>query len=88
MNRSEFTKKVKEAGLTKKEFAAMIGVNYGNVLGWGRKYVKKFDNSATEQRVVKIPVWIDSWLDNYKKAKKFDELKKIKLQESNLVNES
>ncbi|WP_346746252.1 hypothetical protein [uncultured Campylobacter sp.] len=45
-------------GLSKKEFAELVKMNYTSVTNW-----KQSDN---------VPEWVESWLINYDKARKFD----------------
>ena len=44
--------------LSKKEFAELVKMNYTSVTNW-----KQSDN---------VPEWVESWLENYDKARKFD----------------
>ncbi len=44
--------------LSKKEFAELVKMNYTSVTNW-----KQSDN---------VPEWVESWLINYDKARKFD----------------
>ena len=46
------------ANLSKKEFAELVKMNYTSVTNW-----KQSDN---------VPEWVESWLINYDKARKFD----------------
>jgi len=63
MTNEEFEKVLKEIELTKKEFARLVDVSYGGVVNWGR---------ATQT----VPNWVESWLELYRKNKKFEQLKK------------
>ena len=63
MTNEDFEKRLKESGLTKKEFARMADVSYGMVVNWGR---------PTQS----IPYWVESWLELYGKNQKFENLKK------------
>lgn len=67
MKKEDFTELLKKHGLKKKQFADLSGENYHTVLGWGREYT---DNGLT--KTIAIPNWIDSWLNNYEKAKKYE----------------
>ncbi|MCV3428227.1 XRE family transcriptional regulator [Campylobacter sp. IFREMER_LSEM_CL1904] len=60
MEVGEFEKLLKQAGLTKREFAKLTNMNYNSVVNWGTKntYAK----------------WVEPFLNYYIKAKKFDEL--------------
>ncbi len=44
----------------------MLGVSYVTVNGWGSSQ--------------NIPYWVESWLKNYIKAKKFDEMMEFSKQ--------
>ena len=62
MEIGEFEKLLKQAGLTKKEFANLTGMNYNSVVNWGTK------NTYAQ--------WVEPCLTAYIKAKKYYELKK------------
>lgn len=51
---------LKEAKLTKKELSEIFSLSYGSVRNWGTS--------------VDYPYWFRSWIENYIKAKKYDEL--------------
>ena len=68
MTKIEFTNKLKNIGLNKSKFAKLSGENYSTVLGWGRIY----ENVKKEKKILKVPIWIDSWIENYEKAQKYD----------------
>ena len=63
MTNNEFEIKLKDIGITKKEFASLVDMSYGGVVNWGR---------STQT----IPNWVESWLELYKKNKNFEKLKK------------
>jgi DNA-binding XRE family transcriptional regulator len=48
------------AGLRQKDLASLLGISHVTVNGWGV-------NQGT-------PYWVESWVINYIKAKKFDEM--------------
>lgn len=56
----DFEKKLDEVGLNKKEFSRLVGMGYNCVVNWNSKG--------------RTPKWVDSWLDNYKKAKALDNI--------------
>lgn len=58
MKIESFKKRLTELNLTKKEFATIIGMPYQTVANWNQK------NQTS--------AWVDSWLENYAKAKKYD----------------
>lgn len=58
-----FEDRLKELCLNKKEFAELSGLPYQTVMNW----------SNTK----KTPVWVSSWLENYRKAHKFDIIHKL-----------
>ncbi|PAF50231.1 acyl carrier protein [Helicobacter sp. 13S00477-4] len=62
MSIEKFESILKDCGLDKKEFSLLVGMNYNSVVNWNR-------TDST-------PVWVASWLENYQKAKCYDELKK------------
>jgi hypothetical protein len=62
MTKKEFDILLKECDITRKEFASYSGINYSTVTRW----------HDTERP---IPVWVESWLENYKAKKYFDKIK-------------
>ncbi|MEV9477969.1 helix-turn-helix domain-containing protein [Aliarcobacter butzleri] len=60
MKKQQFNKTLKEVGLSQKEFAEILGVAQQTVNSWG-----------TTQN---IPYWVETWLENYEKAKFADKL--------------
>ena len=61
MEKEEFKQLLKTAELTKKEFASIIGINFGSINNWG----------STQN----IPYWVKSWLENYIEKCKHEKLK-------------
>ena len=53
----------KHAGLSKKEFATMLNMNYQSVDAW----------ESTQA----APYWAWSWLENYAKARMFDKMMEL-----------
>lgn len=72
MDYNRFNMRLKEAGLSKKEFGAIIGTSGATISNWGN-----------EQR--EIPYWVASWLDLYIENLRYrdlkDAIKKIQLLE-------
>lgn len=64
MNIKAFENKLNDLGLTKKEFANMVGAAYNGVVNWNTKG--------------KTPNWVDSWLENYEKSKVLQETSSFK----------
>ena len=62
MDKENFNSLLSKANLSKKDLANQIGMSYGAVNNWG-------SNSE-------FPRWVDSWLDNYIKAKSYIDIKK------------
>jgi DNA-binding transcriptional regulator YiaG len=60
MDKEEFNQLLLRAKLTKKEFAEHIDMTYGAVNNWG----------SSQQ----FPRWVESWLQNYIKAKISDDI--------------
>jgi len=60
MNNEELKVLLKEAGLNKKQLAATLNISQQTVNCWG-----------TTQNV---PYWVESWLENYIKAKVGDNI--------------
>ncbi|STQ87181.1 hypothetical protein LS73_001095 [Helicobacter muridarum] len=63
MTIEDFESQLKILKLKKKEFASMVNASYTGVVGWNTRGV--------------TPEWVDSWLFNYAKAKKYDEIRRI-----------
>lgn len=62
MLKEDFTKKLKEINLSKKDFANLSNISYNTVNNWN-----------DENRPV--PPWVKSWLENYIKAKSYSDVK-------------
>ena len=62
MEKTEFSDLLNEAGLTKKEFAHIVGTSPGSVSNWG--------TSGRD-----FPYWVESWLQLYIENKRCKELK-------------
>ena len=64
MNYQDFKSKLKECGLTIKKFAEICGLSADSIsVSWREKG--------------KTPQWVDTWLDNYLKAKTLDNVKDV-----------
>lgn len=63
MDNTHFESKLNELGLSKKEFVSLVGMPYQTLMNWRAKG--------------QTPVWVDSWLEFYTKAKAFDALQSI-----------
>ncbi len=63
MEKEEFNNLMKEANLTKKEFADIIGITPGSLNNWG----------STQN----IPYWVKTWLENYIKAQDLKKISDI-----------
>ena len=61
MELSHFKELLKKADLNKKQFAELLEMQYNTVNAWGS------NNS--------IPTWVKSWLENYIKAKTYNDIK-------------
>ena len=61
MTKEDFTKRLETLGLSKKEFAEQATISYNTVNNW---------NNDTKP----VPSWVDSWLENYNKAKNFKQI--------------
>ena len=59
MNYEEFEELLKKANLSKKEFSELVEMNYVSITNWNKS---------------KIPPWVESWLQNYIKAKISDDI--------------
>lgn len=63
MTYNEFDLALKEINLNKKEFAKIVGMSYVSVTNW--------------KQAGELPAWVDSWITNYAKSKKFDKAKEL-----------
>ncbi|MFX4242626.1 helix-turn-helix domain-containing protein [Aliarcobacter butzleri] len=61
LSNDEFKQLLKNAELSKKDFAELLGTSYQGVNNWG-----------TNGR--EYPYWVKSWLENYIKAKDMDKV--------------
>lgn len=61
MNYEEFELKLEETTINKKVFAELTSLPYQTVMNWKR-------NDS-------VPAWVQSWLDNYIKAKSYKDIK-------------
>ena len=61
--REKLNRLFKHAGLSKKEFATMLNINYQSVNAW----------ESTQA----APYWAWSWLENYAKARMFDKMMEL-----------
>lgn len=63
MNNQAFEELLTRAGLSKKDFAALVEMNYNSVTNWNKSD--------------KIPQWVNSWLTLYIENSKCKELKAL-----------
>jgi DNA-binding transcriptional regulator YiaG len=63
MNNQAFEELLKLAGLSKKDFATLVEMNYNSVTNWNKSD--------------KIPQWVNSWLTLYIENAKCKELKQL-----------
>ncbi|MBF7060291.1 hypothetical protein IY972_05140 [Campylobacter volucris] len=64
MLKKEFDEKIKNLGLKRQDFCGITGLAYGSVSNWN-------DNNKP------IPFWVDSWLENYKYKKFYENTKEF-----------
>ena len=64
MDYDSFKELLKKNKMTIKEFAAKVGINSKTI-------------STTWCSKQETPIWVDSWFENFEKAKSFDDLKNI-----------
>jgi len=62
MDYQSFKNTLKKCNLTIKEFANMCGLNEKSI-------------SANWKKADEVPKWVETWLDNYIKAKIIDDIK-------------
>jgi hypothetical protein len=61
MKKEEFDNILKRTGLSRQEFSNITKVAYSTISNW------QDDNKP-------IPLWVDSWFENYIKAKDIDKI--------------
>ncbi|MBX7489910.1 hypothetical protein [Helicobacter turcicus] len=69
MSYEDLTKHLKNLGLSKEEFAQIVGMSYHSVTNWKAK---------------EIPKWVDSWINLYYTAQKYDKI--VELVQKELQN--
>lgn len=62
MKKDEFDDTLKKIGITRQEFSNITKVAYSTIGNW-------------HDETKPIPGWVDSWLDNYIKAKSYIDIK-------------
>ena len=63
MNKDNFTQKLKDIQLSKKDFALNANISYNTVNNWN-------DDKKP------VPPWVQSWLENFTKAKTYENIKR------------
>ena len=63
MTKDNFTQKLKDIQLSKKDFAFNANISYNTVNNWNND--KK-----------PVPPWVKSWLENFTKAKTYENIKR------------
>ncbi len=63
MDIQDFESTLKRLELSKADFAKMVGAVYNGVINWNVRG--------------QTPKWVQSWLENYEKARKFDKIKEL-----------
>ena len=63
MDIQDFESTLKRLDLSKADFAKMVGAVYTGVINWNVRG--------------QTPKWVQSWLENYEKARKFDKIKEL-----------
>lgn len=61
MLNADFENKLKELKLNKRDFSVLCGLGYTTITNW--------------RGFGKTPEWVESYLEFYEKAKKYDEIK-------------
>lgn len=62
MNNDTFEKKLEDSNINKTIFSELTSLPYQTLMNWKR-------NDS-------VPVWVESWLENYNKAKVADDIMK------------
>lgn len=63
MDIQDFESTLKRLDLSKADFAKIVGAVYNGVINWNVRG--------------QTPKWVQSWLENYEKARKFDKIKEL-----------
>jgi len=56
-----FTRRLKALRLSKRNFASLTSLPYQTIMNWNRHD--------------KVPLWVNSWLDNYTKARFYNDMR-------------
>lgn len=67
MTNTNFEQVLQHLELTKKDFAQIVGMPYQTLMNWKQKD--------------ETPIWVDSWIENYKKARKYEIIKALILEQ-------
>ncbi len=67
MNKEDFINRLKELNISKKEFSEMTDIPYSTINNWG--------TSRSDNKILPVASWVESYLNYYEKAKKFDYIK-------------
>lgn len=72
MTIQEFDEKLEHLNLKKTDFVRISNQKKGSVYNWGTTRVIK-----NAKQTIQIPDWVEPFLDNYEKALKYDQLRKL-----------
>ncbi|WP_323595864.1 XRE family transcriptional regulator [Aliarcobacter butzleri] len=70
MNNDTFEKKLEDSNINKTIFSELTSLPYQTLMNWKRND--------------RVPVWVESWLENYNKVKAYNDIKEKILEIENI----
>ena len=67
MTKEEFNIRLKELGITQRDFSSIADIPYSTINNWGFK---------VNEKVIPVPRWVGAFLDHFEKSRKYDYLLK------------
>ena len=67
MTKEEFNIRLKELGITQRDFSSIADIPYSTINNWGFK---------VNEKVIPVPRWVGPFLEHFEKSRKYDYLLK------------
>jgi len=67
MTKEEFNARLKELGITQRDFSSIADIPYSTINNWGFK---------VNEKVIPVPRWVSPFLEHFEKSRKYDYLLK------------
>jgi hypothetical protein len=67
MTKEEFNARLKELGITQRDFSTIADIPYSTINNWGFK---------VNEKVIPVPRWVGPFLEYFEKSRKYDYLLK------------